>query len=215
MPGRLAERLAPQLADGGDDGARGRFGDAGGPHHDDARLALGGGIVDPVIDAAAAQRLVQVARPVRGQHDDRMLGGAQRAALGNGNLEVGEEFEQERLELLVGAVDFVDQQHGRVRRAQGREHRPLDQERLAIDIDALFAGLADRQHLARIVPLVERGRRRRCPRSIAGGSACGRARRQSPWRLRSCRRRARLPAAAACRARARDRMRSQWPSSAR
>ena len=70
-------------------------------------------IVDPVIDAAAAQRLVQVARPVRGQHDDRLFGGAQRAALGNGNLEVGEEFEQEGLELLVGAVDFVDQQHRR------------------------------------------------------------------------------------------------------
>ena len=37
------------------------------------------------------------------------------------------------------------------------EHRPLDQERLAVDVDALLAGLADRQHLARIVPLVERG----------------------------------------------------------
>ena len=117
------------------------------------------GIIDPVIDAAAPQRLVQIARPVRGQHHDRPLGGAHRAALGNGNLEVGQEFEQEGLELLVGAIDLVDQQHGRVRRAQRREHRTLDQEALAIDVDAFVARLPDRQHLARIVPLIERGRR--------------------------------------------------------
>ena len=71
------------------------------------------GIVDPVIDAAAAQGLVQVARAVRRQHDDRALGGTHRAALGDRDLEVGQEFEQEGLEFLVGAVDFVDQQHGR------------------------------------------------------------------------------------------------------
>jgi hypothetical protein len=60
---------------------------------------------------------------------------AHRAALGDRDLEVGEEFEQERLEFLVGAVDFVDQQHGGVRRAQRRQHRPLDQEIVAIDVD--------------------------------------------------------------------------------
>ena len=73
----------------------------------------GVGIVDPVIDAAAPQRLVQFARAVRGEDHDRALGRAQRAALGNRDLEVGEEFEQERLEFVVGAVDLVDQQHRR------------------------------------------------------------------------------------------------------
>ena len=34
-------------------GPRGRLGDAGGAHHHDAGLALGVGIADPVIDAAA------------------------------------------------------------------------------------------------------------------------------------------------------------------
>ena len=93
-----------------------------------ARLALGGRIVDPVIDAAAPQRLVQLARAVRGEDDDRPLGRAQRAALGDRDLEVGEELEQEGLELVVGAVDLVDQQHASVGLAQRREHRPLDQE---------------------------------------------------------------------------------------
>ena len=59
---------------------------------------------------------------------------------------------------MVRAVDFVDQQHGLIGSAQGREHRPLDQELVAVDVDRLVAGLADRQHLARIVPLVERRR---------------------------------------------------------
>ena len=157
MPGALLSGSRRSLPTAATTARAVDFGDARRPHHHDARLALGRGIIDPVIDAAAAQRLVQVAGAVRGQHDDGRSVGADRAALGNRNLEVGEEFEQERLELLVGAVDFVDQQHGGVRRAQGRQHRPLDQKSLAIDVDALLAGLADREHLARIVPLVERG----------------------------------------------------------
>src|SRR5262245_19660408 len=63
--GSLAEWLAPQLADGGNYGTRRRLGDAGGAQHDDAGLALRRGVVDPVIDAAPTQGLVQVARPVR------------------------------------------------------------------------------------------------------------------------------------------------------
>ena len=85
-------------------------------HHDDLGLARRIGIGDPVIDAAPAQRLVQVARAVRGEDHHRAFGRAQRAALGDRDREVGEEFEQERLELVIGAVDFVDQQHGRIRR---------------------------------------------------------------------------------------------------
>src|SRR5260221_162542 len=79
------------------------------------------------------------------------------ASLGHRNLEVGEECEQECFELLIGAIDLVDQQHRRVRRAQRRKHWPLDQKGLAIDVDGLVAGLADRQHLPRVVPFIERG----------------------------------------------------------
>ena len=43
-----------------------------------------------------------------------------RADLGNGDCVVAEELEQERLELVVGAVDLVDEQDGAVRRCAGR-----------------------------------------------------------------------------------------------
>jgi len=51
---------------------------------------------------------VQLARPVRGQHDERAPHGANRPQLRHRDLEVGEHLEQERLELVVGAVDLVD-----------------------------------------------------------------------------------------------------------
>ena len=68
---------------------------------------------DPVVDAAPLERVVQLARAVRGQDHDRALLGGDRADLGDRDLEVGEQLEQEGLELAVGAVDLVDQQHGR------------------------------------------------------------------------------------------------------
>ena len=111
-----------------------------------------------MVDAAPAQRLVQLAGAVRGQDHDRPLVRAHRAALGDRDLEVRQELEEEGLELVVGAVDLVDQEHRLVGLAQGLEHRPLDQELVAVDVDRRLAGLADREHLARVVPLVERGR---------------------------------------------------------
>ena len=99
---------------------------------------------------------MQIARAIGGENDDRTLRRAHRPALGNGNLEIGQELEQKRLEFLIGAVDLVDQQHRRIGRAQRREHRPLDEEGLAIDVDRLLAGLPDRQHLAGIVPFIKR-----------------------------------------------------------
>ena len=55
---------------------------------------------------------------------------------GHGDLEVGQDLQQVRLELLVGAVDLVDQQHRRraVVRLQRLEQRPLDQELGAEDV---------------------------------------------------------------------------------
>src|SRR4029077_17235278 len=50
-----------------------------------------------------------------------------------------------------------DQQYRRIRCTQRRQHRTLDQEGFAVNIDGLVAGLADRQHLPRVVPLIERG----------------------------------------------------------
>ena len=42
----------------------------------------------------------------------------ERAELGHGDRVVGEDLEQERLELVVGAVDLVDEQHRRRHRAE-------------------------------------------------------------------------------------------------
>ena len=81
-----------------------------------------------------------------------------RAALGNGDLEIGEEFEQQRLELVIGAVDLVDQQHRALGRLQHLEQRPRDQEAIVVDVDLALAGLADGEKLALIVPFVERVR---------------------------------------------------------
>ena len=88
----------------------------------DRDLAVERGVSDPVVEAAALERVVQLARAVRGQHHDRPPLGADRADLGDRDLEVGEELEQEGLELVVGPVDLVDQQHRAApdRRARSR-----------------------------------------------------------------------------------------------
>ena len=64
---------------------------------------------------------MHLARAVRGEDDDGRFGGLDGAKFGDGDLEVGEGFEEEGLERLVGAVDLVDQKD---RRAAGlRAHR--------------------------------------------------------------------------------------------
>ena len=79
----------------------------------DRRFAVDVGKIEIVIEAAAAQRIRQFARGVGGQHDAWDRHRLDRAEFGNRDLEVRQELEQERLEFLVGAVDFVDQQDWR------------------------------------------------------------------------------------------------------
>ena len=64
-----------------------------------------------MVEAAALDGVVQVARPVGGQHDHRRVRGPDRADLRDRHARVREQLEQERLEVVVGAVDLVDQQH--------------------------------------------------------------------------------------------------------
>ena len=100
------------------------------------------GIVDPAVEAAPLQRVVDLARAVRGDDDDRRLGGADGAELGNRDLKVGEQLEQVALELLVGAIDLVDEQHRRplARLLDRAQQRPLDQERLGEQLALGAAG---------------------------------------------------------------------------
>ena len=91
--------------------------------------------------------------------------GADGADLGDGHREIAEDLEQERLELLVRAVDLVDEEHRRLGGAalEGLKQGAPDQELLAEDVAgggrlrlAPRLEQPDLEHLARVVPLVER-----------------------------------------------------------
>jgi len=136
---------------------------------DDRQLAFALGITDPLIQATALQRIMHFARAIRRHHDEGRMLGAHRAVFGNRYLEVRQQFEQERFERFVGAIDLVDQQHAPRARMifigqQRLEQRALQQEFAAIQraVVGFFAGgfsEAQRHDLPRIVPFVQRARR--------------------------------------------------------
>ena len=95
----------------------------------DLDLPVQARVLDPVVEAAALERVVQLAGAVGGEHDDRRGRRGDRAELGDRHLVGREHLEQERLELVVGPVDLVDEQHRRAL-AQGPQHRPGEQEPL-------------------------------------------------------------------------------------
>ena len=91
------------------------------------------------------------------------IGGAE---FGDRDLEVAEDFQEIRLERLVGAVEFVDQEHRRTAHVglQRLQQRALDQISLGKDVagELVAVGIAggfreaNRDHLRRAVPLVDR-----------------------------------------------------------
>ena len=170
--------------DRGRDLARELLGDLGCAHAQDGELALEVGVRDPVVEATALERVVHVAGAVRRDDHERRAPSAWNVPeLRDRHRVVGEDLEQERLELVVGAVDLVDQQHRRRHRAERvglvgdrAQQRPLHEEALRVELvlDDLAAARFDRaqvQQLAGVVPLVDRLRRRRCPRSTAAAPA--------------------------------------------
>jgi hypothetical protein len=100
---------------------------------------------------------VQLARAVGGEHDERALPGGDRPQLGDGDLEVREQLEQEGLELVVGPVDLVDEQDdglvGLERVEQGAAQQEAPRVQLAL-VDAALRR-AQGEELARVVPVVE------------------------------------------------------------
>ena len=120
-----------------------------------------------MVETAPLQRVMDFAGAVGGDDDNRRLFGLDRAKLRNCDLKVGQHFQQERLERLIRAVKFVDQEHGRSARlaAQRLQHRAADQvlfgehtafQRLAV-LDARGFSHADFDHLRRIVPFINGG----------------------------------------------------------
>ena len=215
---RLVELEVAQRLDRGRDVAREHVGHLGRAQPQDRELALEVGMRDPVVEAAALQRVVHVARAVRRQHRDRRHLGADHAELGHRDRPVGEDLEQERLELVVGAVDLVDEQHGRHRRRRRRARaaaaasrgsarstaRPRRPRRRSPRPRAGAAAGASSPTRTRPAP-------RRCPRSTGAAPARRRSSARAPWRPRSCRRPPRLRAAAAVAAGARGRSTSPAP----
>ncbi len=113
MPGGLSRSASRSFADDRSDLAHELVGDVRDVPADDVDLALEARVLDPVVQAAPLERVVHLAGAVRGQDDERRRRRPDRPQFRNGDGEVGEHLEQERLELVVGAVDLVDQQHGR------------------------------------------------------------------------------------------------------
>ena len=89
------------------------FGRIGHARPNDLVFLLERRIVDPVVQAATLESVVDLAGPVRGEDDARLLLGLDGAELGDRDLEVRQDLEQVGLELLVGPVDLVDEQDRR------------------------------------------------------------------------------------------------------
>ena len=134
----------------------------GGVELDDLELVLERRVVEPQVQAAALERLGELARVVGGQQHDRARLGLVEAELGDRELEVAQQLEQHRLELLVGLVDLVDEQDDGLLGGDRRHQRALEQELGAEDVvlDLLPAGALglglDAQQLLAVVPLVQR-----------------------------------------------------------
>ena len=76
---------------------------------DDGDLAFEVGMLDPVIQRPALQRVVHVTGAVRCDHHERRSLGLEGPKLRNGHRVFAQRFEKKGLELVVGAVDLVDQ----------------------------------------------------------------------------------------------------------
>ena len=179
-PGRLVEVLLPQRLDGGRHLAGRVRARLGGAQPDDGHLPLEVRVLDPVVQAAPLEGVVDVAGAVGGDDDQRRLDGPEGAELGDGHRVLRQELEEEGLELVVGAVDLVDEQDRRRAPAtwsMAGQQRPADEEPLAVDARPRSA---DRRRLPRRraggaaggrSPTRRPPGRRRCPRSTAGAAA--------------------------------------------
>src|SRR5688572_4033513 len=122
-------------------------------------------IFNPLIQASAFERVVHLTRAVRCENHERWLARPHGPELGNGDLKFGEQLQEKSFELLVGPIDFVDQQDGRTRtmRIDRLQQRTLDEKSVAVEIPprALPIERARRlenaqfQELACVVPFVQ------------------------------------------------------------
>jgi hypothetical protein len=81
----------------------------------DGQFFLERRVLNPLIKAPALERVMNLARAIGCEDDQWRLKGPHGPELGNGDLEFREQLEEEPFELLVGAIDLVDEQDGRAR----------------------------------------------------------------------------------------------------
>ena len=213
---RLLELELAQPADGGDE-LLGDLGlELGHLRQHDLPLAGGVRVVEVQVEAAPLEGLRQLAARVGGEDDQRAAYGDDGAELGDGHLEVREHLEQQPLDLDVGLVDLVDEQHGRLLAADRGQQRPGEQELLAEDVVVRLGPLAvlGRWPGCAAAASCSSTRRapapRRAPRSTGAGPGPRRSPAPRPWRARSCRRRPVPRRAAASRGRRRGTSWSRW-----
>src|SRR5918997_881736 len=137
----------------------------GDPEAYDLDLPLEAGVFDVVVEAAALEGVVDLTGAVGGQDGHGRTFGHDGAQLGDRDGEVGEDLEEKCLELVVGAVHLVYEQHGRHRTAmlkrlqQRTAGKELAVVEVALDAFPVFApkgfGGADVEELARVIPLVD------------------------------------------------------------
>ena len=153
-------------------------------------------VVDPVVQAAPPQRVVQIAAAIGGQHHHRRSVGDKGTQFRHCHRGLTQEFQQQRLEFVFGTVDLVDQQYRRRRPAvpHALQDRPVHQIRLGVQVGLVDArcraprpagcSAADAGSSSRRAP-----RRPSAPRSTAGASAAHRAQPpgSSPRRLADAR----------------------------
>src|SRR5215217_2835415 len=137
----------------------------GDPEAYDLDLPLKAGVLDVVVEAAAFEGVVDLTGTVGGQNGHGRAFGPDGGYLGDRDGEVREDLEKECLELVVGAVHLVYEQHGRHRPAmfQRLQQRTAGKEltivEVALDAFPIFAaegfGGANVEELAGVVPLVD------------------------------------------------------------
>src|ERR1022692_1242810 len=161
--GRLGQVELAQPVHGGDDLARECRRYPGRPDSDDLHLTFGWRIADPVVEAAALQGIVQLAGPVRCEDDQRRALGLDRADFRDAALKIREHLQQECPEFVVCSGHLVDQQHRLIAGPDRRQQRPLQQELRAEQLvdrrvigDLVLGQRPDLQHLAGVVPFIER-----------------------------------------------------------
>src|SRR5262252_1002449 len=173
----LAEVHGADLLHRGDDGPGQLLRNLGHLQPNDLQLVGRRREIDEEVQAPALETVRELARVVRGEDDERDVVGPHRAELGHRHLEVREHLEQERLELRLGLVDLVDEQHDGLlgldrRQKRPRRKKPIREERvlLAGDLgdrvgqrrrvgDELADALAQElrvEQLLGVFPLVER-----------------------------------------------------------